>query len=163
MQGVKLKGLKEATSLNLGTVEKNKWLNAFLERLQIWLHCTEHCFQQRGTLPGRDRGVHLSGSESCLCLPWCERHTPSAGCAIGTISFAFRRHLSWISARMQRYDIDKPTISRVLFPSLTLIEVLTCRIPQYCFPMTFAVNQRLQGKLDCFSCSAAAVGSSRLR
>jgi len=28
--------------------------------------------------------------------------------------------------------------------------------------MTFAVNQRLQGKLDYFSCSAAAVGSRRL-
>lgn len=39
--GGKLKGLKEATSMNLGMVEKNKRPNAFLERLGRWLSCTE--------------------------------------------------------------------------------------------------------------------------
>lgn len=80
----------------------------------------------------------------------------------GRVSFAFHRHLSPVSARMQRHGADEPTTSRILFPSSSLIVVLSCQIPQYCFPVTFAVNQRLQGRLDRSSCSAAAVGSSQL-
>lgn len=143
-----------------GMEEKNKWLNASLEESQWRLHCTKYHSQQGGTLPGYSWTCIWADLNSICTLPGAKDILFLQAVQQGWISFVFHRHLSWISARTQRPNVCKPAISRILFPSLSLIAVLTCQIPQYCFSMTFAVNQRLQGKLDCSLCSAAAVGAA---